>query len=330
MPVISVIIPVYNAEATIRETIQSVLNQTFSDFELIVINDGSQDSTLEIISNIPDPRIKVFSYPNSGPQKSRNRGIKKATGDYLAFLDADDLWTPDKLDAQFQALEAHPEAAVAYSWTNWVDEKGQFWRRGTYISASGDVQAKLLLIDFIGSGSNPLIRRQALEKVGNFDESLVGGQDWDMWLRLAAYYPFAVVPKPQVLYRKSLTSNSWSNNVERQEKGFKNVMAKALEQAPESIKSLRGDIISNRYKCLVVDALERPSSRQRGLTAARFLWIALSNDPSLLQARVLVKVVLRMTIVTLLPPQQAQALLAKLGKLAEVHALYGYLRSDPS
>ncbi|MEQ9670965.1 glycosyltransferase [Coleofasciculus sp. G2-EDA-02] len=329
MPLISVIIPVYNAEATIQETTQSVLNQTLSDLELIVINDGSQDSTLEIVSSIPDPRIKVFSYPNSGPQKSRNRGIEKATGEYLAFLDADDLWTPDKLDAQFQALQTHPEAAVAYSWTDWIDEKGQFWRRGTYISASGDVQAKLLLIDFIGSGSNPLIRRQALEKVGNFDESLVGGQDWDMWLRLAACYPFAVVPKPQVLYRKSLSSNSWSNNVERQEKGFENVISKALEQAPESIKSLKGDIISNRYKCLVVDALERPSSRQRGLTAARFLWIALRNDPSLIQARVLVKVVLRMTIVTLLPPQQAQGLLAKLGKFADVHALYGYLRSEP-
>lgn len=330
MPLISVVIPAYNAEKTIKATVESVLNQTFSDIELIVINDGSKDSTLNILSNIKDSRLKVISHSNSGPQISRNRGIKEATGEYISFLDADDLWTPDKLESQFDALQADPEAAVAYSWTDWIDESDRFLRRGTHISATGDVFAKLLLIDFVESGSNPLIRRPALDAVGNFDEALVGGQDWDMWIRLAAKFPFTVVSSPQILYRKYPNSNSWSNNVERQEIGFKRVIEKALSEAPDSVKRYQKDIISNRYKCLIVDALERPAGRKRALTTARFLWIALKNDPSLIRARVLAKVVLKTTLVALLSDRQAQALFTKLGTLSDVKALHGYLRLDPS
>ena len=91
MPLISVIIPVYNGEITIKETIDSVLTQTFLDFELIVINDGSQDLTLKIVSSILDPRLKVFSYPNAGLAATRNRGISHASGEYISFIDADDL-----------------------------------------------------------------------------------------------------------------------------------------------------------------------------------------------------------------------------------------------
>lgn len=330
MPLISVVIPAYNAEKTIRTTIESVLSQTFSDFELIIINDGSQDTTLEIIASIIDNRIKVISQPNSGPQKSRNRGISEAQGEYLAFLDADDLWTPEKLELQLKALQANPDAALAYSWTNWIDETGQFLRRGAYINATGNVYEKLLLIDFVESGSNPLVARKALDNIGHFDESLVGGQDWDMWLRIAARYPFTVVTSPQILYRKYPNSNSWSNNVERQELGFRRVIEKALTHAPEAIQQQRRDIIANRYKCLVVDALERPAGQKRGLTAARFLWTAIYHDPTLLRARVLVKLVLRTTIVILLPPEVAQSLLRKAGKFLDVRALYGYLQIEPS
>nr|WP_290223445.1 glycosyltransferase [Trichocoleus desertorum] len=330
MPQISVVIPAYNAEKTIKATIDSVLSQTFSDFELIVVNDGSLDTTLNIVANIQDPRIKLISQPNSGPQKSRNRGIREAQGEYLSFLDADDLWTPDKLEAQLKALQANPDAAVAYSWTNWIDETGQFIRRGAYVNATGNVYEKLLLIDFVESGSNPLVLRQALDEIGNFDESLVGGQDWDMWLRLAARYPFTVVASPQILYRKYPNSNSWSNNVERQELGFKRVIEKALTHAPEAIQRRKKDILANRYKCLVVDALERPAGQKRGLTAARFLWVALRNDPALLRARVLVKLVLRTAVVISLPPPLAQVLLLKAENLLDVRALYGYLRIESS
>ncbi|HBL15031.1 MAG TPA: glycosyl transferase family A, partial [Cyanobacteria bacterium UBA11162] len=109
-------------EKTIKETIESILNQTFVDFELIVINDGSTDSTVDIVTSIQDSRLQVFSYPNAGLAASRNRGIDRATGKYISFIDADDLWTPDKLERQLKALEENPQAAVAYSWTDCIDE----------------------------------------------------------------------------------------------------------------------------------------------------------------------------------------------------------------
>ncbi|MHC5828034.1 MAG: glycosyltransferase family 2 protein, partial [Nostoc sp.] len=139
MPKISVIIPAYNSEKTINYTIESVLNQTFTDFELIVINDGSQDSTLEVITQIQDSRIKVFSYPNAGGNVSRNRGLYRAGGEFVSFLDADDLWTPDKLQSQLKALQENVTAKIAYSWTDYIDTNGQFLFPGKRINKNENI-----------------------------------------------------------------------------------------------------------------------------------------------------------------------------------------------
>jgi glycosyltransferase involved in cell wall biosynthesis len=328
MPVISVIIPVYNGEKTIRETIESVLSQTFKDFELIVINDGSQDTSLEIVERIQDPRLKVFSYRNAGQATSRNRGIAHACGEYISFIDADDLWTPNKLEAQLRALQDNPQAAVAYSWTKCIDEFGQFSRRGSHISVTGDVYAKLLLIDFIENGSNPLIRTQALAEVGGFDESMTPSEDRDLWLRLAARYHFVAVPSPQILYRQSV--NSESANVLRMEAASLRVIEQAFTQAPESLQHLKKHSLANIYKGLTFKALEGPPEQQRGLTAARLLWHCVRNDPALLRSRVILKVLFKIAAMTLLPPQQAQALLNKAKGLANTTTLLGYLQLDAS
>lgn len=303
MPTISVIIPAYNAEKTIQETIESVLNQTFPDLELIIINDGSTDGTLEVISSIKDSRIQVLSFPNSGAQKSRNRGIEQAVGEYLSFIDADDLWTPDKLERQLKALQDNPEAGVAYSWTDYIDESGEPLPGGQHFKYTHHVYERLLLGDFIGSGSNPLIRQEAFSQVGNFDESLLGGQDWEMWIRLASKYQFTVVTATQVLYRQS--AHSWSANLERQEKGYNQVIEKSLGNAPETIQKRRKEIIANRYKFLTFDALESGVSRKYSLMAARFLLIAVKNQPNLLANQVIWIVILKIFIRTVLPPQLA-------------------------
>ncbi len=326
MPLISVIIPVYNGEKTIRETIESVLSQTFTDFELIVINDGSQDATLQIVERIQDARLKVFSYPNSGQATSRNRGIARACGEYISFIDADDLWTPDKLEAQLKALQDNPQAAVAYSWTKCIDESGQFSRRGSHISDRGDVYAKLLLIDFIENGSNPLIRAQALTEVGEFDKSMVPSEDRDLWLRLAARYHFVAVPSPQILYRQS--ANSESANILRMEAASLRVIEQAFTQSPESLQHLKKHSLANIYKGLTFKTLEGLPSRQQGLTAARLLWYSIRNDPSLLQARVIWKVLLKIAAMVLLPPQQAQLLLTKFKKIFNTTTLLGYLQLE--
>jgi glycosyltransferase involved in cell wall biosynthesis len=308
MPLISVVIPVYNGEKTIRETIESVLNQSFQDFELIVINDGSQDSTLEIVCSIKDPRLQVFSCSNAGLATSRNRGIARAVGEYISFIDADDLWTPDKLEAQLKALKDNPESAVAYSWTNYIDESSQFLRRGGYLTADGDVYAQLLVINFLENGSNPLIRRQALIDVGGFDESLPAAEDWDIFLRLAARYSFVGVPSPQILYRTSV--KSMSANVVRQEAACLKVLERAYNQAPKSLQFLKKYSWANLYRYLSFKVLDGPvDRRKRGLIAAKFLLILITNDMALLKYYSTWQVLLKVVVLSFFHPQKSQKII---------------------
>lgn len=323
MPLISVIIPVYNGEKTIRETIESVLNQSCRDFELLVINDGSQDRTLEIVESIQDPRLKVFSYPNAGQSTSRNRGIALATGEYISFIDADDLWTPDKLEAQVKVLQENPQAAVAYSWTNWIDESSQLLGKGSHITEKGEVFAKLLLNDFVANGSNSLIRRQALTEVGGFDASVTPAEDWDMWLRLAAHYEFVAVPSSQILYR--ISPNSASFNVWKMEASSLKVIEKAFAQAPESLQYLKRKSLGNRYKYLTYKSIEGYPERKKGLTAIRFLLQIVRNDPSILQAKVIWKVLFRILAIVLLPSELAQTVINKFKTLSNTTTLLGYM-----
>lgn len=308
MPTISVIIPVYNGEKTIKETIESVLNQTFRDFELIIINDGSQDATLEIIQAINDERIQVFSYQNSGVSASRNRALTKAKGEFISFIDADDLWTPNKLELQLKALQDNPQAAVAYSWSDWIDESGQFLRSGGHITVNGKAYEKLLLRDFIESGSNPLIRKQALDEVGCFEQSVTPAEDWDMWLRLAAIYEFVTVEVPQILYR--ISPNSASFNIVKMEAGSLKVIERVFAQAPESLQDLKRETLASRYNYLTFKALEGNLDRKKGLIAARFLIQALKHDLALLgRTKIMVIVVVKIATAILLPPQLTLKLL---------------------
>ncbi|MGK7900454.1 MAG: glycosyltransferase [Hormoscilla sp.] len=316
MPVISVIIPVYNGAKTIKETIESVLNQTFSDFELILINDGSTDSTLEIVDSIQDSRVKVFSYVNAGLAESRNRGIARATGEYISFIDADDLWTQDKLEAQLKALLDKPDAALAYSWTDSIDESSKFLRPGAHRTVNGDVYAELLVENFLANGSNPLIRSQALAEVGKFDNSLLAGEDWDMWLRLAARFHFVAVPYPQILYRQ--VANSLSANVIRQERECLKVIERAFNQAPASLQHLKKESITNIYQYLIFRSLEGSPNRSSSLVGAGYLWKTVRFRPSILwrRRRLMAIVFLKILVGTLIPPQQAEAYLARIKELS--------------
>ncbi len=314
MPPISIILPVYNGEKTIEATIESVLAQTYADFEVIIINDGSQDTTLEIVSCFTDRRLRVFSYPNAGVTVSRNRGLAQVRGDYVAFIDADDLWTPDKLESQLALLQANPQAAVAYSWSNFINEAGQFLHPGCHTPITGNVYATLLAVNFLENGSNPLIRRQALLEVGEFDESLPVAEDWDMWLRLAARYEFVLVPRPQILYRVS--SGSMSCNVSRAEIANLRVIDRAFSQAPESLQHLKPQSISRVYRYLTFKSLEGTLNRSKGLTALRYIWQSLKHDSSVfLQSKVILVVTFKVTIALLLPPQHSQKLVASAKKL---------------
>jgi glycosyltransferase involved in cell wall biosynthesis len=312
VPLISVVIPVYNGELTIRETVESVLNQTFSDFELIIINDGSSDSTLDILGEFEDPRLKIFSYLNSGLAASRNRGILHACGELISFIDADDLWTSNKLESQLNAIRGHPHAAVAYSWTDFVDQRGNLLGYGIHRTVNGSVFSRLLEFFFIGSGSNALIRRSVFDEVGQFDETLTSAEDLDMFLRLAARYQFSAVPEPQILYR--ISENSMSRNVIRQEKETLKVLDRAFAQEPgKSFIRLKRVTYANLYLYLASNVLRGAPDRQKGLMAIRFIWRALISAPFILgRIRQVATLVFKAISVLFLNPERARSLRARI------------------
>lgn len=180
MPKVSVIIPAYNAENTIVETIESIQKQTLPDFEVLVIDDGSKDKTIEVVKQIADPRVQVFAYPNGGVSVARNRGIEQAKGEFIAFIDNDDLWTEDKLELQIAALEKNPQASAVYSWTvNMMDDGESIsFVQGAESTVEGNIYPDLLLGHFIASGSNVLVRREVIDVVGGYEPNLVFS-DWD-------------------------------------------------------------------------------------------------------------------------------------------------------
>ncbi|KOP28150.1 glycosyl transferase family A [Hapalosiphon sp. MRB220] len=310
-PKISVIIPAYNSEKTICQTIESVLKQTLNDFELIIINDGSTDSTLEVILKFQDSRIKVFSFENAGGNVSRNRGLERATGEFVSFLDADDLWTPNKLESQLHALQINPQAAVAYSWTDYIDEQGKFILSGTHITANGNVYEQLIVSNFLENGSNPLIHREALVQLGGFDEELPAAQDWDMWLRLAQNFDFIAVPCVQILYR--ISANSLSTNLARQEKASLKVLDKVCHTYIHNLTDIKNKSLTNLYKYLTCKALQQPFNRQKGLTAARFLWkYIFYNYARFNYINLILKFSLKIVLIVILPCNLSTALLASM------------------
>ena len=194
----SVVIAAYNAAATLGEAIGSVLAQTRQDFEVIVIDDGSSDSTAAIAASFADQRVRVYSQENAGPSAARNRGIALAVGEYVSTLDSDDLWLPDYLAEMGRALEENPQAGFAYT-DAWVlhEASGRF-RQATVAMSEGHPPAptlpreqfiaELLQRNFVHNSVT--MRRTVLEQVGGYDTSLSAagvsrGEDYELWLRIA-------------------------------------------------------------------------------------------------------------------------------------------------
>jgi glycosyltransferase involved in cell wall biosynthesis len=256
---VSVIVPAYNAEGTIRGTLDSVLAQTFRDLEVIVVDDGSSDATVAEASRIGDDRLEVLSCEHRGRSAARNRGIERARGDFISFIDADDLWIANKLESQLDALSRRPEAGIAYSWTAFLDPAGRYLFAKEPLYFEGDVQADLLASCFVASGSNVILRRECVQSVGLFDEALHCAEDWEYLLRAAASWPFVVVPEYQVLYRLPLDFGSIpGEEVERASVG---VLERALQTAPPRLRRHRREYLSNLSHYVAFVYLTRSRAR---------------------------------------------------------------------
>ncbi|MBD2250023.1 glycosyltransferase family 2 protein [Nostoc parmelioides] len=320
MPKISVIIPAYNAERTILETINSVLKQTFSDLEIIVINDGSTDRTVEVIQNVDDARLKVYSYENSRASGARNHGISHAVGDFISFLDADDLWTPDKLELQLAALNHYPEAGVAYSWTYTIDDKGELLKPFEPLY-EGNVYTDLLLANFLTNGSNPLIRKAAIASIGEFDTTLRSGEDWDYWLRLAYKWPFVVVKQHQIFYRRSVTSKSFKLQIIRE--ASLAILDKAMKVLPLELQYLKKHSLSNIYRYnveLYLDSIDNNSTVDIKYVIGNLLSYIRSR-PQTLKEIYTYKLIIKILLIIVLSPKLMSRLLQFIKKSKQMKNL---------
>jgi glycosyltransferase involved in cell wall biosynthesis len=207
---VSVVIPAYNAAAFIERTLRSALRQTHSTLEVIVVDDGSTDSTegLARAAAEGDSRVRIISVPNGGVASARNIGISEAAGEFVAFLDADDLWHPTKIEHQLAALDQVEDAAGAYVLSRHIDLNDRVIFQHNPILFSGYTFAQHLYCKPVGNGSSLLVRRKSAVAVGGFESSwaargLGGCEDLDFELKLAAKYPIAAVPLYLVGYRES-------------------------------------------------------------------------------------------------------------------------------
>jgi glycosyltransferase involved in cell wall biosynthesis len=201
-PKVSVIIPAYNSEPYIAKTLGSVLAQTCDNYEVIVVDDGSSDGTLRIAKSF-EPRIKVLTKQNGGPASARNLAISHAQGDYLAFLDSDDLWVEDKLERQIAFLNENRDVGLVYGEALTFTENDGEKKIGERIGYTTDPSFRLLLFGDYIPNSTVMIRRACIEKAGPLNESrkLIGVEDYEYWMRIAKHFRMAGIPRALAYYR---------------------------------------------------------------------------------------------------------------------------------
>ena len=233
IPKVSVVIPTYNRANYILETIKSVRQQSFKDYEVIIVDDGSTDNTREKLADLVKENLVRYIYQeNSGESAARNRGISDSKGEYIAFLDSDDLFLPQKLEKQTAFMDSNPGIGLVHCWYSKFSEENQDLGRRNTSRYSGWVYPEMLLTwQVLLSPSCVMVRSNVLEEVGPFDVDQYWGADLDMWRRIAKKYPFGLIPEVLTMVRvhagnlsaRKIDSLQW----------FERYLLKAFDDDPE-------------------------------------------------------------------------------------------------
>ena len=249
---VTAVIPVYNYEQFIADAVDSALGQTYKDMEIIVVDDGSTDNTGEILKRQYGSKIKYIYQENRGLSAARNLGIKLSSGQFIALLDADDIWLPEKIELQIQIMGNSDLIGIVSCGGYNINEKGKVIN----IHVTRNYQTKtdfmndLLLRNVVSGGSYALVRKECFEKAGMFDENLKSAEDWDMWLRISKRYDTEYVELPLAKVRVTEISMSSPMNAHKMLENELRVLTKAF-----SDKSLKGKwflkrkSFSYRYCC---------------------------------------------------------------------------------
>jgi glycosyltransferase involved in cell wall biosynthesis len=201
-PAISVVIPAYNAMRFLPAAVESASAQSFRDFEILLVDDGSTDGIAGFAAGYDDPRLRLIRQANRGVSAARNRGVAEARGEFVAFLDADDLWDPPKLERQRALLAADPRAGLCHTGIRFIDEHGRDIGRPQIAARPVQHWADVVRENPVACGSTPLVRTACLREAGPFDEALRFAEDWDMWIRVAARHRFLAIRTPLTAYRQ--------------------------------------------------------------------------------------------------------------------------------
>ncbi|MBD1998491.1 glycosyltransferase family 2 protein [Leptolyngbya sp. FACHB-541] len=244
----SVIVPVYGVEKYIAATLRSLLEQTYQNFEIILIDDASPDRSIEICQQFSDPRIKIIHQQNRGLAGARNTGIRHAEGDYIAFLDGDDLWLPEKLAKHIEHLENSPEVGISFSRSALIDSAGNSLNTYLMPKLTNITVEDLFRSNPIGNGSAAVIRRQVLEEI-RFQDSLYGtvedfyfddrfqrSEDIECWLRIAIQTSWKIEGIPEALTLYRVNAEGLSANLLKQLESWEQVLEKVRSYAPEIVE----------------------------------------------------------------------------------------------
>lgn len=287
-PYVSVVIPLFQTQRYIAQALASVLAQTFTNFEVLVIDDGSTDAGPAIARAVPDPRVRVITQQNRGLAGARNTGIAHARGEVIAFLDADDLWQPEKLERHAAHLQANPDAGVSFSSSRFIDDDGAPIGLIQKPAGTRFEAPDIFCRNPVGNGSAPVIRRATLdaiafydprfERVCWFDESFRQSEDIECWTRIAATTPwrFGFIDAPLTDYRVNTTG--LSANTTKQLETWQRFRAKVESYAPGLAKA-HGD----RAQAYQLRYLARRAVRGNAGNSPAFamMWQALRLHPRL-------------------------------------------------
>ncbi len=253
---ISIIIPCYNSAHMVSDSINSVLESTYKDYEIILVNDGSNDNLKEVIfPYFYDNRILYIEQKNKGLSGARNTGIKNATGQYLVFLDADDIITPKKLEVQQKFLDDNPSIDLVYSNSEWFIENDlDNTREVRFPVYTGDVIEHLIFGNFLHVNS-VMVRKEAVVKAGLFDETLRELEDWDLWLRMAlggSQFGFT----PGVLSKVRIRKGSMTSNQVKMNSTMVLVLEKTIKQIQTTNAKNKGKLLNSAYKAMAIYKLQ--------------------------------------------------------------------------
>lgn len=216
-PLVSAIIPNYNYARYVGEAVESALSQTYSNIEVIVVDDGSTDNSLEVLAQYRD-RIKIIRQENSGVSVARNRGVAESSGDYIAFLDADDVWLPEKIEKQVRRIQSEDSIGIVHVGVIDIDASGK--ELATHLNGmEGEVASELMMFEravILGGGSGVMIPRKVFDKVSGFDEALSTSADWDLYFRISCDFSVGFIGEPLLKYR--LHGSNMHSNVSRMER----------------------------------------------------------------------------------------------------------------